>query len=431
MAEIPQRHHSLHHSAAIQSRPCRFSSFSTAPPSPQSKQDSSPLKKTDDVTLSHGLASAIEQLKNEIISEKKALLALKQELAAKQEELEKARHHLQNLYSNAQDIIVLNVGGKEYHTSRSTLTKDANSMLCRMFTGALPSTKDALGRYFIDRNGDLFRYILDYLRDSNPEIIPNDANLMLALLREAQFFQLEGLIHYLKERQYPYSTNGWIRFDFLRGRVLKDEDWELFRDYVTRGADLKVGNPRDKSGIIDISRLVVFPDHNYMNVHCLREHRGGDRTGYKILSLHVTQQTDKNGIYYLSDAIPVNNLATFFGDIMPENGLSNLSERMDFTLFVKPANWHIVGTYGNGIPLTPNKFSKIRALAKSGASFKVSCHMHHGSESGHSCAYTTIIPVCRVIPHVTESTMWFYAKREHDTGERTLGIFCSLRSSFS
>jgi hypothetical protein len=48
-----------------------------------------------------------------------------------------------------------------------------------------------------------------------------------------------------------------------------------------RGADLKIGNPRDKSGIIDISRLVIYPDLGYMNVHCLREHRGGDRTGYK------------------------------------------------------------------------------------------------------------------------------------------------------
>lgn len=70
--------------------------------------------------------------------------------------------------------------------------------------------------------------------------------------------------------------------------------------------------------------------------------------------------------------------------------------------------------------------AKIRALAKSGASFKVSCHLQHGNDSTHSCAYTTIIPVCRVIPHVTESTMWFYAKREHDTGERTLGIIGSL-----
>jgi hypothetical protein len=143
---------------------------------------------------------------------------------------------MRNLYSGSPDIIILNVGGKEYHTSRSTLTKDANSMLCRMFTGSLPSTRDALGRYFIDRDGDLFRYILDYLRDNNPEFIPNDANLMLALLREAQFYQLEGLIHYLKERQYPYSTNGEKFSRLLHMRDVYSEDFVLW--FVCRVASV-------------------------------------------------------------------------------------------------------------------------------------------------------------------------------------------------
>jgi hypothetical protein len=92
MSETSYRHQTIPQTATIQTRTHRLSASSTTPSSPQSKRESSPTRKTDEVALSPGLASAIEQLKNEIILEKKALLTLKQELAAKQEELEKARY---------------------------------------------------------------------------------------------------------------------------------------------------------------------------------------------------------------------------------------------------------------------------------------------------------------------------------------------------
>ena len=56
--------------------------------------------------------------------------------------------------------VKLNVGGKVYKTTLDTLRKDPDSMLCAMFSGRhelKPDGED--GAYFIDRDGNLFRYI--------------------------------------------------------------------------------------------------------------------------------------------------------------------------------------------------------------------------------------------------------------------------------
>ena len=116
------------------------------------------------------------------------------------------------------DIIELNVGGVAYTTSRSTLTRYPDSMLARMFTGDLPSAKDKDGRYFIDRDGECFRYILNFLRTSQVPCIDNK-QLLSELCIEADFYQisalLEGLenskpepipIQYIELREIGYVT---------------------------------------------------------------------------------------------------------------------------------------------------------------------------------------------------------------------------------
>ena len=56
--------------------------------------------------------------------------------------------------------VKLNVGGKIYSTTLSTLRKDPDSMLCAMFSGRHELKPDAEdGAYFIDRKGKLFRYV--------------------------------------------------------------------------------------------------------------------------------------------------------------------------------------------------------------------------------------------------------------------------------
>ncbi|KAK9818730.1 hypothetical protein WJX74_005054, partial [Apatococcus lobatus] len=88
-------------------------------------------------------------------------------------------------------IITLNVGGKEFSTSRQTLQKE-QSMLASLTDTELNSTRDAQGRIFIDRDPRWFHLILNYLRDGRC-VMPTDEAALREILYEADFYQLEGL----------------------------------------------------------------------------------------------------------------------------------------------------------------------------------------------------------------------------------------------
>lgn len=63
----------------------------------------------------------------------------------------------------------INVGGVCYTTTLETLTSARDSLLYSIFSDEEDADfaigKDSLGRWFLDRDGILFRYILDYLRN--------------------------------------------------------------------------------------------------------------------------------------------------------------------------------------------------------------------------------------------------------------------------
>ncbi|XP_068727105.1 uncharacterized protein [Montipora capricornis] len=99
--------------------------------------------------------------------------------------------------------VKLNVGGKIYSTTLDTLRKDPDSMLCAMFSGRHELKPDAEdGAYFIDRDGKLFRYILNYLRDGNV-YLPDEKITQQELLKEAKFYQVQGIIDLLEEKSSP------------------------------------------------------------------------------------------------------------------------------------------------------------------------------------------------------------------------------------
>uniref|UniRef100_A0A3B3Z927 BTB domain-containing protein n=1 Tax=Periophthalmus magnuspinnatus TaxID=409849 RepID=A0A3B3Z927_9GOBI len=99
------------------------------------------------------------------------------------------------------EIIELNVGGQVYVTRHKTLVAVPDSLLWNMFSKKSPKdlARDSKGRFFLDRDGFLFRYILDYLRDLNlvlPDYFPEKSRLQ----READFFQLQDLAKRLSPR---------------------------------------------------------------------------------------------------------------------------------------------------------------------------------------------------------------------------------------
>ncbi|XP_022245151.1 BTB/POZ domain-containing protein KCTD12-like [Limulus polyphemus] len=97
--------------------------------------------------------------------------------------------------SSFPSVVELNVGGVFYTTSISTLTKEPNSLLGQMFTGEGGKTamRDSKGKFFIDRDGVIFRYILDYLRNQKV-LLPENFHERERLKQEAEYFMLPGMV---------------------------------------------------------------------------------------------------------------------------------------------------------------------------------------------------------------------------------------------
>jgi len=70
------------------------------------------------------------------------------------------------------DVVELNVGGVIYTTSRRTLVSQQDSLFAKWFgpgdSEEKPPVRDGQGRYFIDRDGALFRYIDEDTDDDIP-----------------------------------------------------------------------------------------------------------------------------------------------------------------------------------------------------------------------------------------------------------------------
>ena len=114
--------------------------------------------------------------------------------------------------------VKLNVGGQHFVTSVQTLRKDPNSMLAAMFSGKFDTKPSEDGSFFIDRDGTHFRFILNYLRDGEL-ILPEGATFFRELRKEAEFYQIQGILDELNPPPPPKPTK-----PFEESMILTNED---------------------------------------------------------------------------------------------------------------------------------------------------------------------------------------------------------------
>uniref|UniRef100_W6NAN1 Potassium channel domain containing protein n=1 Tax=Haemonchus contortus TaxID=6289 RepID=W6NAN1_HAECO len=93
-----------------------------------------------------------------------------------------------------EQVVSLNVGGQRFATSSHTLTWIPDSFFTSLLSGRIPTVRDDSGAIFIDRDPDVFRIILNYLRTKQVDL----SNIAPSTLKhEAQYFGLAPLVRRL------------------------------------------------------------------------------------------------------------------------------------------------------------------------------------------------------------------------------------------
>ncbi|KAK3256651.1 hypothetical protein CYMTET_34224 [Cymbomonas tetramitiformis] len=92
-------------------------------------------------------------------------------------------------------VIELNVGGEVYSTTEFTLRAHGESFFNSLLKGDFQQTRDSNGRLYIDRDGEVFKPILAWMRTGRLHFDPS-VNAQ-AMLDEAEFYSLSGLVQEL------------------------------------------------------------------------------------------------------------------------------------------------------------------------------------------------------------------------------------------
>lgn len=126
----------------------------------------------------------------------------------------------------------IDVGGTIYTSSLETLTKHSESKLAKMFNGSIPIVLDSLKQhYFIDRDGKMFRHILNFLR-TNHLCIPDSFEEVDLLLEEAKYYDISAMVkslEVLKRERNSRSrggngSNGSMAASSTSGMMLVDRN---------------------------------------------------------------------------------------------------------------------------------------------------------------------------------------------------------------
>ncbi|XP_014279912.1 BTB/POZ domain-containing protein Tiwaz isoform X2 [Halyomorpha halys] len=195
----------------------------------------------------------------------------------------------------------IDVGGTIYTSSLETLTKYPESRLAKLFNGSIPIVLDSLKQhYFIDRDGGMFRHILNFMRNSRLLIPDNFPDLEL-LLEEARYFEIQPMVKQLeemkKERNGTKNTikNGGNQETWecaalhvcpdLGERIMLSADRslldEVFPETGEGGVDARVGAAWTCQG--DSRQVIRFPLNGYCKLNSVQAMTRLLNAGFKVV----------------------------------------------------------------------------------------------------------------------------------------------------
>ncbi|KAJ3293469.1 hypothetical protein HK104_004440 [Borealophlyctis nickersoniae] len=132
-------------------------------------------------------------------------------------------------------LVKLNVGGQRFLTTRETLTSQSayfTALLGKDFK--TPTMVD--DHIFIDRDGELFAHILQYLRGGTYPILYDgvtgfDYPTYAKIKHEAMFYGIDALVKFIDERRYVKAvkrSHTICNASYFRGRAGKGYHDHIF-----------------------------------------------------------------------------------------------------------------------------------------------------------------------------------------------------------
>ncbi|UJR29697.1 hypothetical protein I4U23_017245 [Adineta vaga] len=128
--------------------------------------------------------------------------------------------------TKVQGKIILDVGGKEFPVSTTTLRTEENTFFTTLLSEQWEIEKDKDGRIFIDRDGKLFEEILKYMRNPTRYVLV-DEKIRYDLMVEAEFYRLDqlfSLISYFSKSSL-LNFEQQIKLNEFYGK--RDQIWNL------------------------------------------------------------------------------------------------------------------------------------------------------------------------------------------------------------
>ncbi|CDQ59342.1 unnamed protein product [Oncorhynchus mykiss] len=182
----------------------------------------------------------------------------------------------------------IDVGGHMYTSSLATLTKYPE--IGRLFDGTEPIVLDSLKQhYFIDRDGHMFRYILNFLRTSKL-LIPDDFKDYSLLYEEARYFQLQPLLaeleHWRQDRDLARVSRPCeclvVRVaPDLGERITLSGDKALIEDVFPEIGDVMC-NSVNAGWNHDSTHVIRFPLNGYCHLNSVQVLERLQQRGFEI-----------------------------------------------------------------------------------------------------------------------------------------------------